>query len=107
MRCGGVFRCRPDGSQVSVYAIGFRNPYRDVVFDDLGNLFHADNDNEDGSKFQGCRLIHLLEGADYGWRLQAGVHSCRPDHALGAVFGEQPGKMPSLAKTGHSTARPV
>ena len=38
-----------------------------------GNMFHADNDNEDGSKFTGCRLMHVAEGADFGWRLRAGA----------------------------------
>src|SRR5213078_4642951 len=33
LRTGAVFRCRPDGSKMETYAIGFRNPYRDVSFD--------------------------------------------------------------------------
>ena len=52
LRTGAVFRCRPDGSQdCTPYSIGYRNPYRDVAFDTAFNLFHADNDNEDGGKF--------------------------------------------------------
>ncbi|GIW81908.1 MAG: glucose dehydrogenase [Gemmatales bacterium] len=99
-RTGAVFRCRPDGSDLHVFAIGFRNPYREVVFDAEGNMFHADNDNEDGTKFMGCRLMHVAEGADYGWRLQQGARCCRPDFVRGAAFGELPGKMPGLLKTG-------
>jgi len=100
LRTGAVIRARPDGKQVSIFARGFRNPYRNVVLDEFLNIFHADNDQEDGSKFQGCRLMHVQEEADYGWRLTPGVHCCVADHALGAVFGERPGKMPSMAKTG-------
>ena len=100
LRTGAVFRSRPDGSELSEYARGFRNPYRNVVFDELYNMFHVDNDQEDGSKFQGVRLMHLLEGADYGWRLEMGAKCCRTDFARGAVFGEKPGKMPSMLKTG-------
>lgn len=100
LRTGAVFRMRPDGSRVQVYAIGFRNPYRDVAFDAAGNMFHADNDNEDGSKFTGCRLMHIAEGNDFGWRLRQGAHCCVPDPVRGAVFGELPGKMPPLCKTG-------
>ena len=100
LRTGAIFRSRPDGSHLSEFARGFRNPYRNVVFDELYNMFHVDNDQEDGSKFQGVRLMHLLEGADYGWRLELGAKCCRTDFSRGAVFGERPGKMPSLLKTG-------
>src|SRR6202008_4489833 len=82
------------------YALGFRNPYRDVAFDIAGNLFHVDNDNEDGSRFQGCRLMHIPEGADFGWRLFLGARCCRPDPVRGAAFGELPGKVPAMLKTG-------
>ena len=100
LRTGAIFRSRPDGSRLSEYARGFRNPYRNVVFDEFYNMFHVDNDQEDGSKFQGVRLMHLLEGADYGWRLEMGAKCCRTDFARGAVYGERPGKMPSMLKTG-------
>jgi len=100
LRTGAVFRCRPDGSKMQTFAIGFRNPYRDVAFDANFNMFHVDNDNEDGSKFTGCRLMHIAEGSDFGWRLRTGAECCVPDALRGAVFGELPGKMPSLLKTG-------
>ena len=69
LRTGAVFRCRPDGSKMETYSLGYRNPYRDIAYDDKFNLFHADNDNEDGSKFQGCRIMHVAEGG--GLRLAA------------------------------------
>src|SRR5262249_15128135 len=61
------------------------------------------NDNEDGSKFQGCRLMHVTEGNDFGWRLFTGVHCCRPDSVRGAAEGELPGKLPPLLKTGRGS----
>jgi quinoprotein glucose dehydrogenase len=100
LRTGAVFRCRPDGSRMQTFALGFRNPYRDVVFDPVGHIFHADNDNEDGSKFTGCRLMHIPEGSDFGWRLRTGARCCSPDPVRGAVYGELPGKVPPLLKTG-------
>ncbi len=100
LRTGAIFRCRPDGSKMQAFAMGFRNPYRDVSFDAAGNMFHADNDNEDGSKFTGCRLMHIAEGDDFGWRLKTGARCCVPDNVRGAVFGELPGKVPPLLKTG-------
>ncbi len=100
LRNGAVWRLRPDGRGLQLFARGFRNPYRDVAFDDFGNIFHADNDNEDGSKFQGCRLLNVMEDADYGWRLKPSVRCCWPDADRGAIYGERPGRMPPMIKTG-------
>ncbi len=80
LRSGGVFRMRPDGSRVETFAFGMRNPFGNVAFDRDFNVFHTDNDNEDGSKFQGCRLLHVVAGGDYGWRLRFGARCCSPDH---------------------------
>ena len=99
-RCGGVFRSRPDATRMNLFALGFRNPYRDLVFNSNFDAFIVDNDNEDGSKFQGVRLINPVEEGDYGWRLLPGAFCCRPDFDRGAVDGELPGKLPIVAKTG-------
>ncbi len=103
MRTGAVFRCKPDGSKMEAFSIGYRNPYRDVVFDERGNIFHSDNDQEDGSKFQGCRIVHVAEGSDFGWRLFPGAKCCRTDFVRGAVAGELPGKVPPMIKTGRGS----
>ena len=103
LRTGAVFRCNPDGSKLEVFSIGYRNPYRDLAHDDKFNWFHADNDNEDGSKFTGCRLVHVAEEVDYGWRLFPGARCCRPDFVRGAVAGEMPGKLPPMLKTGRGS----
>ncbi|HEY7424353.1 MAG TPA: hypothetical protein VH682_09010, partial [Gemmataceae bacterium] len=86
-------------SRMQTFAVGFHNPYRDVVFDAYGNMFHADNDSKDGDKFTGCRLLHIAEGCDFGWRLRPGSRS-QPDKLRSAVDGERPGKMPPLLNTG-------
>ena len=103
MRTGAVFRCNPDGSEMETFSIGYRNPYRDITFNDHYNFFHVDNDNEDGSKFTGCRLMHVAEGVDYGWRLREGARCCQPDAVRGAVAGELPGKLPPMLKTGRGS----
>ncbi|HEV3436447.1 MAG TPA: PVC-type heme-binding CxxCH protein [Gemmata sp.] len=100
LRTGAVFRCKPDGSNMEMFSMGYRNPYRDIAYDDKFNFFHSDNDNEDGSRFMGCRIMHVAEGSDFGWRLQIGARCCRPDHTRGAVGGELPGKVPPMIKTG-------
>ncbi len=102
-RTGAVFRCKPDGSNMETFSMGYRNPYRDLAYDDKFNWFHVDNDNEDGSRFQGCRLMHVAEGTDFGWRLLIGARCCRPDHTRGAVAGELPGKVPPMLKTGRGS----
>ncbi len=99
-RCGAVIRCRVDGTNMHLFAMGFRNPYRDLAFNSTFDAFHVDNDNEDGSKFQGVRLINPVEEGDYGWRLLPGAPCCQPDFDRGAVDGELPGKLPIIAKTG-------
>ncbi|MBA4067580.1 MAG: hypothetical protein C0501_28520 [Isosphaera sp.] len=103
LRTGAVFRCKPDGSNLETFSIGYRNPYRDLAHDDKFNWFHVDNDQEDGSRFQGCRLVHVAEGADFGWRLQGGARCCRTDRVRGAVGGELPGKVPPMHKTGRGS----
>ena len=83
---GAVFRCRPDGSKLETYAIGFVNPYGDPAFDAAGNLFLADNDGSG----RGCRLMHVPEGADFGWRLDTKAR------LMPAVFAHPPGELPPM-----------
>jgi quinoprotein glucose dehydrogenase len=61
---GAILRCNQDGGELEIVAIGLRNP-QELTFDELGNLWTADNDTAGEDK---CRLIHVIEGADYGWR---------------------------------------
>ncbi|KAF0177956.1 MAG: Glucose/sorbosone dehydrogenase [Limisphaerales bacterium] len=71
---GHILRMKPDGSEVQLWAGGLRNPL-DIAFNEHGDLFTFDADMEWDV---GCpwyvpnRVLHIVPGADYGWRRGTG-----------------------------------
>ena len=83
---GGIFRCTPDGRELRRIARGFWNPFGLMVRSD-GEMFAAENDP--GSR-PPCRLLHIVEGADYGYQW---VYGSAPVHPFVAWNGELRGTL--------------
>ncbi|HEY2146717.1 MAG TPA: PVC-type heme-binding CxxCH protein, partial [Pirellulales bacterium] len=94
---GNMFRCKPDGSHVERFATGFWNPFQ-CCFDRAGRLFTVDNDPDSRPP---CRLLHVVEGGDYGFRFRYGR---KGTHPFDSWNGELPGTLPMASATGEAPA---
>jgi putative heme-binding domain-containing protein len=64
---GGIFRCKPDGSDLRIVARGLRNACG-LCFDRHFNLFTNDNDHEGlPALYVPGRLLHVTPHADFSW----------------------------------------
>ncbi len=62
-----ILRFKPDGSDLSVFASGLRNPYG-IAFNAAGDLFATDNGRDAlGDDIPLEELNHVRAGLDYGW----------------------------------------
>lgn len=92
---GNVFACRADGSGLRRVATGFWNPFH-LAFDAAGRLFAVDNDPDARGP---CRLLHVVEGGDYGYRFRYGRKGLHP---FDSWNGDLPGTLPMVAGTGEA-----
>lgn len=92
---GNIYVCRDDGSDVRRIATGFWNPFH-MTFDAQGRLFAVDNDPDSRPP---CRLLHIVEGGDYGYRFRNGR---KGTHPFTSWNGELPGTLPMVAGTGEA-----
>lgn len=86
---GGIFRCLPEGKKLHRIARGFWNPFGLCVRAD-GEIFAAENDP--GSR-PPCRLLHIVEGGDYGYQRSFGNAAFHP---FVCWNGELPGTLPMI-----------
>lgn len=92
---GGIFRCQPDGTRLRRIAKGFWNPFGVCVRAD-GTVFAAENDP--GAR-PPCRLLHIVEGGDYGYQRRYGNS---PFHPFVCWNGELRGTLPMLHALGEA-----
>jgi|UniRef100_UPI003784BEA2 putative membrane-bound dehydrogenase-like protein len=90
---GGVFRCTADGKGLRRISRGFWNPFGLLVRED-GEIFAAENDP--GSR-PPCRLLNVVEGADYGFQW---VYGSAPVHPFVAWNGELRGTLGMVHPSG-------
>ncbi len=92
---GQIYRCKADGGQIERVAFGFWNPFH-LAFDAYGRLFAVDNDPD---SMPPCRLLHIVDGGNYGYRYRNGRKGVHP---FTAWNGELPGTLPMVAGTGEA-----
>ncbi len=92
---GSIYHCRPDGTKLERVATGFWNTFS-LTFDAFGQLFAVDNDPDARGP---CRLVHVIQGGDYGYRFRYGRKGLHP---FVAWNGELPGTLPLVAGTGEA-----
>jgi len=92
---GAVLRCKPDGSGLHVVARGLARPTA-PTWDSVGEAFVADREAKGG------RVLHLLDGSDYGYATPTGRTSPVPDDARKEHFDPLPAGGPTLLRAGGS-----
>ncbi len=92
---GGVFRIAADGTQLHRVARGMWNPFGLCVRDD-GEVFATDNDPGESPP---CRLLHIVEGGDYGYNRRYGADAFHP---FSGWNGERRGTLPMVHPTGEA-----
>jgi putative membrane-bound dehydrogenase-like protein len=92
---GNIYCCDADGKNLRRVATGFWNPFG-LGFDAFGRLFAVDNDPDSRPP---CRLLHIVEGGDYGFRFRNGRKGVHP---FTAWNGELPGTLPMVSGTGEA-----
>ncbi|MCB1224352.1 MAG: PQQ-dependent sugar dehydrogenase [Verrucomicrobiales bacterium] len=71
---GHILSMKPDGSDLRLFAGGLRNPL-DLAFNRDGELFTFDADMErdvGAPWYMPTRVLHVVPGADFGWRRGTG-----------------------------------
>ena len=90
-----MFACTADGKKLRRMATGFWNPFG-VSIDSFGRVFTVDNDPDSAPP---CRLLHVVEGGDYGYQFRYGRSGLHPFQSW---HGQFPGTLPMAAGVGEA-----
>jgi len=90
---GNIFWCTADGRRLRRVATGFWNPFG-VCRDVHGRTFAVDNDPDASPP---CRLMHVINGGDYGYQFRYGRSGRHPFQAWN---GQLAGTLPMMAGVG-------
>lgn len=94
---GNIFRCRPDGSRLQLFATGFWNPFGLAFY---GREFLLAVDNDPDSRPPN-RLLDVVRHGDYGYKFRFGRSGLHPFQAWN---GELPGTLPMANGTGEGAS---
>ena len=92
---GGIFRCTANGKKLRRIARGFWNPFGVCVRAD-GEIFAVENDPGERPP---CRLLHIIEGGDYGYQRAYGQGA---HHPFVGWNGELRGTLPMIHPSGEA-----
>jgi putative membrane-bound dehydrogenase-like protein len=92
---GGVFRIKADGTELKRIARGLWNPFGICVRKN-GELFAVDNDPGERPP---CRLLHIVQGGDYGFQR---VYGSEAHHPFVCWNGELRGTLPMVHPVGEA-----
>lgn len=92
---GSIFQLSADGETLRRLATGFWNPFG-ICVDNEDRIWTVGNDPD---AMPPCRLIHVIDGGDYGFQFRFGRAGTHP---LQAWNGELPGTLPFAAATGEA-----
>ncbi len=92
---GSTYQVKADGTKLRRVSTGWWNPYGMCV-DAVGRVFGTDNDPGASPP---CRLIQVIEGANYGYEYRYGRTGLHP---LITWTGDMPGTLPMISGTGEA-----
>ncbi len=92
---GNIFWCTSNGKKLRRAATGFWNPFG-VCRDVFGRMFAVDNDPD---AMPPCRMVHVVEGGDYGFQFRYGRAG---RHPFQAWDGQLPGTLPMMSGVGEA-----
>lgn len=95
---GNVFWCTADGKKLRRMATGFWNPFG-LCTDIFGRVFAVDNDPD---SMPPCRMVHVVEGGDYGYQFRYG-RSGR--HPFQSWHGQLAGTLPMMTDVGEAPCK--